>query len=57
MASYCVVFRDWSIPLGDEVLMKIALLKACPKKFFDVANKFIHKRTPLRTDEYRDLII
>ena len=38
--NYCVVFRDWMIPLGDEVLMKIALLKADPHKFLRVANRF-----------------
>jgi hypothetical protein len=40
-ASYCVVFQDYSIPVGDEVLMKIALIKADPKRFFQVANKFV----------------
>ena len=39
--SLCVVFQDYSIPVGDEALMKIALLKTDPKKFFDTANKFI----------------
>jgi hypothetical protein len=40
MADYCIVFSDYSIPFGDEVLMKIALLKTDPLKFFGVANKF-----------------
>jgi len=39
-ASYCIVFQDYSIPVGDEALMKVALLKADPKKFFQTANKF-----------------
>lgn len=55
-ASYCVVFKDWSIPLGDEVLMKVALLKACPKRFFDVANKFLNSQNRFGTDMYRDMV-
>jgi hypothetical protein len=39
--SYCVVFLDYSLPIGDEVLMKIILLKADPKKLMNVANKFV----------------
>lgn len=43
--SYCVIFRDLSIPIGDEILMKIAMLKACPANFFDVAVRFKEKRS------------
>lgn len=39
---YCIVFKDHTIPLGDEILMKIALLKADPDKFLSIANKFVH---------------
>ena len=39
-ASYCVVFADHRIPCGDEVLMKVALLKTDPERFLRVANKF-----------------
>lgn len=41
--SYCIVFQDYSIPVGDEALMKIVLLKADPKKFMAVANKFAER--------------
>jgi len=40
ISSYCIVFQDYSLPVGDEALMKIALLKADPDKFFKTANKF-----------------
>ncbi len=39
VADYCLVFQDRSIPLGDEVLMKIALLKVDVDRFLAVANK------------------
>lgn len=39
VTSYCVVFRDYTIPIGDEVLMKVALLKADPHKFLKAANR------------------
>mgnify|MGYP007017489555 CR=1 FL=1 len=42
-ASYCIIFQDYSIPVGDEALMKVALLKADPKKFFQTANRFDQK--------------
>ena len=45
---HCVVFADWSIPIGDETLMKIILLKADPKRLLKVANKF-------PTDRYAEL--
>jgi hypothetical protein len=38
--SHCIVFQDYSIPVGDEALMKIALLKTDPKQFLKVSNKF-----------------
>lgn len=38
-ASYCVVFKDWTIPFGDEALMKIMLLKADPKRLIKTAAK------------------
>jgi hypothetical protein len=41
VVSHCVVFQDYSIPVGDEVLMKIALLKTDPQRFMRVSNKFI----------------
>ena len=37
---YCVVFNDWSIPIGDECLMKIIMLKADPKRLLKIANRF-----------------
>jgi len=42
-ASYCIVFKDHSIPLGDECLMKIALLKTDPQKFLKTANRFVRR--------------
>lgn len=39
--SHCVVFQDYSIPVGDEALMKIALLKVDPSRFIKVGNKFV----------------
>jgi hypothetical protein len=39
--SHCVVFQDYSIPVGDEALMKIALLKVDPLRFMKVGNKFV----------------
>ena len=38
--DYCIIFADSSIPIGDEVLMKVALLKSNPKKFIEKANRF-----------------
>lgn len=38
--SLCVVFQDYSIPLGDEVLMKVALLKTDPQHFLTTAVQF-----------------
>ena len=40
-ASYCVVFEDYRIPVGDEALMKVALLKTDPDRFIKVAHKFV----------------
>jgi hypothetical protein len=40
-ASYCVVFADYRIPVGDEVLMKVALLKTDPERFIKTAHKFV----------------
>lgn len=40
VSSYCIVFRDYMLPVGDEILMKVALLKADPQHFFKTANKF-----------------
>lgn len=37
--NYCLVFSNWSIPLGDEVLMKLALLKTDPERFMKTSNK------------------
>ena len=42
--SYCIVFRDYTIPVGDEVLMKVALLKADPKHFFETAYRHKERR-------------
>lgn len=41
--SYCVVFEDYSLPVGDEALMKIALLKTDPARFIRKANKFVER--------------
>lgn len=41
VVSLCVVFQDYSIPVGDEALMKIALLKTDPQRFIRTANKFV----------------
>jgi len=46
-ASYCVVFEDYRLPLGDEILMKVVLLKTNPDKFLKVANKFVTRRNGL----------
>jgi hypothetical protein len=43
-ASYCVMFEDRTIPIGDVVLMKVALLKADPDLFMSTANKFNYAR-------------
>lgn len=40
-ASYCIVFEDPRIPVGDEVLMKKLLLKADPQKFLKTAMKTV----------------
>ena len=37
---YCVLFKDSRLPLGDEALMKVALLKTDPKVFIEKANRF-----------------
>ena len=42
-ASYCVVFEDYTLPLGDEVLMKYALLKTDPRRFLKTANRFVQR--------------
>lgn len=39
--SHCVVFSDYSIPVGDEILMKIAFLKADPAMFLKTSVKFV----------------
>ena len=39
VASYCLIFQDRSIPVGDEVLMKMALLKVDVARFMAVSNK------------------
>lgn len=36
-SPYCVVFKDDTIPLGDECFIKIALLKNDPQKFLKTA--------------------
>ena len=41
-ASYCIVFEDYSIPCGDEALMKVILLKADIARFMKFANKFVN---------------
>ena len=38
-SSYCVVFQDYSIPIGDEILMKVALIKADSNKIFTIGVK------------------
>lgn len=45
--SYCIVYRDYSIPVGDEALMKIALLKSDLQSFMKTANKF-HEKSGIR---------
>jgi hypothetical protein len=40
VTSHCIVFQDYGLPVGDEALMKIALLKTDPKKFLSISNKF-----------------
>lgn len=45
IASHCIMFEDYSLPIGDEIAMKVALLKANPEKFLKTANKFIRKPT------------
>lgn len=42
-ASYCVVFQDYSIAIGDEVLMKVALLRTDPQRFLKIANRFVER--------------
>jgi hypothetical protein len=39
--SYCVMFKDHTLPIGDEILMKVALIKTDPAKFIKTANKFV----------------
>jgi hypothetical protein len=39
VSSYCIVFSDYSIPCGDEALMKIVLLKADMPRFMRIAHK------------------
>jgi hypothetical protein len=39
-AQYCLVPEDDSIPLGDEVLTKVLLLKGDPEAFLAKANRF-----------------
>jgi len=41
VVSHCVVFQDYSIPVGDEAMMKVALLKIDPARFMGTSNKFI----------------
>lgn len=37
--NHCIVFSDWTIPPGDETLMKVVLLKTDPRRFMKVSNK------------------
>lgn len=39
-AQYCMIFKDHDIPVGDEVLMKLVLLKSDPERFLQEANRF-----------------
>jgi len=39
-AEYCMVFESPDIPLGDEVLMKVGLIKTDPERFLKEANRF-----------------
>ena len=40
VASYCIIFGDYCMPLGDEVLMKVVLIKSDLPFFLKKANKF-----------------
>lgn len=40
MQAHCIVFNDYSIPVGDELLMKTVLLKTDPERFIKTSNKF-----------------
>jgi hypothetical protein len=42
VGSYCIIFGDHCMPLGDEVLMKIVLIKSDLPFFLKKANKFNH---------------
>ena len=39
--SYCVVFADANLPLGDNLAMKVALLKTDPERLIRTANRYI----------------
>lgn len=39
-AEYCIVFEDANLPVGDEVLMKVGLLKTDPEKFMATAERW-----------------
>lgn len=45
MQSHCVVFKDVTLPVGDEAAMKVALLKTDIKRFINISNKFKHNWT------------
>ncbi len=38
--SHCVVFKDYTLPVGDETAMKVALLKTDIQRFLQISNKF-----------------
>lgn len=40
-ASYCIVYKDYSIPYGDEIAMKYILLKTDLQKFLQTANQMV----------------
>ena len=44
MGSYCLVFSDDELPLGDEVLMKLILIKSDLRTFLNTANFMSPKR-------------
>ncbi len=42
--SYCVVFAEDNLPLGDNLAMKVALLKTDPERLIRTANQYIRPR-------------
>lgn len=42
--SHCIVFKDYTLPIGDEVAMKVALLKTDINRFLSISNKFNYEK-------------